>query len=390
MDYFEFKKISQSNKKFADVTKDIFDFMRNYHPSLGRISITLLEGCKLSTYHSEDINDSEYYHLEFKAVNIKKHTSLWQLIHSKTYRTIDDIQTLKKNPQIERLILSGYMSSMAIPILYRDEVAGVIFFNARALGYFSSEKVSKDFMYIANVISSLYIQELESRSHFKKLLQVALKVSHHRDPETSQHLIRMGKYSETLARLMAKKCPKITTEFIHRIRFYAPFHDIGKYRIPDEILFSNKIFSQSEREIMKMHSIFGEEIIDEVVRTCNLHNTPDEEIQFVKNIVRFHHEAYDGSGYPDGLKQSNIPLEARIVSLADVFDALLSKRPYKEPWSVSQVIQFIKDKVGILFDPLCVEALINNLDEFLAIQAVVSDECPKPLEHQSHLVSCHN
>jgi response regulator RpfG family c-di-GMP phosphodiesterase len=277
---------------------------------------------------------------------------------------------------------------MAVPIVYRENVVGVIFFNAKEIGYFSEKRRQKDFIYLAQAISSRYIQVIDRRSNFNKLLQVALKIGHHRDPETSQHLIRMGKYSEALARLLAKNFPQITTEFIHRIRFYAPFHDIGKYRIPDEVLFSDKKFSPQEREIMNKHPVFGEEIIDEVARICDLNNTPREELTFVKNIIRYHHEAYDGTGYPEGLSDSNIPLEARIVTLADVFDALLSKRPYKEPWNMTDVIQFIQEKSGTLFDPLCVKALLENINEFLSIREFICDDTPTPFEYPNHQVTC--
>lgn len=389
MDYFDLKLISHKNKKFSDVTKDIFDYVRMHHSPLGRVSITTLENNQLSTYHSEDINDNGNDHLEFKSVSLNLDMSLWKIIHTKTYRIVDDINLISQTPQITRLIQAGYVSSMTVPIVFRDKVAGIIFFNSKKPGYFTDKNIEKDFIYLAQVLSSKYIQELERRNNFKKLLQVALKISHHRDPETAQHLIRMGKYSETLARLMAHLTPKITTEFIHRIRFYAPFHDIGKYRIPDEVLFSNKIFTQEERDIMNMHPIYGEEIIDELVRVSDLNNTLVEDMLFLKNIIRFHHEAYDGSGYPDRLSQLDIPLEARIVTLADVFDALLSKRPYKEPWNISKVIHFIRDKSGTLFDPVCAKVLIDNIEDFVTIQEVICDEQPMPQEQQVRLAGYH-
>ncbi len=389
MDYFDLKIISQGSKKFTDVTKDIFDYLRVYHHLLGRISVVVLENNELSTYHSEDINDSLGCHLEFKASHLKPHTSLWEIIQNQTYRVIDDMNTIKKTPQIVQLINAGYVSSMTVPIVYRDNVAGMIFFNAKSAGYFSEENIVQDFIYTAQVLSSRYIEEVEKRSHFKKLLQVALKISHHRDPETSQHLIRMGKYSELLARLLAQESSEITTEFIHRIRFYAPFHDIGKYRIPDEILFSNKVFSPKEREVMNKHPIFGEEIIDEVLRISDLNSPLIEEMRFLKNIIRFHHEAYDGSGYPDGLKQTNIPIEARIVTVADVFDALLSKRPYKEPWSIGKVMWFIKDQAGTLFDPLCTKVLVDNIEQFLSIRALICDSHTEKIDRQAQLIDCH-
>lgn len=385
MDYFDLKVVAQQNKKFTEVVGDIFQLVRQDYPCLGRISIAALENDVLSTYHSEEVCEQDHF-IEFKEVTLKPETTLWQLVVSREFRVVDDLSCLNTTPQTTRLINAGFMSSLTVPILHRDKVRGVLFFNAKSSQYFSSGQTLNDFLYLAHILSSRYVQVIERMENFNRLLQVALKIGHHRDPETAQHLERMGKYSELLARLLARECTQITTEFIHRIRFYAPFHDIGKYRIPDEILFSNKVFSSHERGVMNKHPIFGEEIIEEVVKISELNNTPKEELQFVKNIVRFHHEAYDGSGYPDGLQYSNIPLEARIVTVADVFDALLSKRPYKQPWSISNVVQFLKEKTGTLFDPLCVKALTENVDEFLSIRALVSDEHADHSEYHSRLI----
>ena len=106
-----------------------------------------------------------------------------------------------------------------------------------------------------------------------------------------------------------------------------------------------------------------------------------EEIQFIKNIVRHHHEYFDGSGLPDALSNTAIPLEARIVTLADVFDALMSKRAYKHAWSLDEVKEYIEVQNGSMFDPECVEALKQNLDGFMAIREQYTDDA------QPHLMT---
>jgi HD-GYP domain-containing protein (c-di-GMP phosphodiesterase class II) len=165
----------------------------------------------------------------------------------------------------------------------------------------------------------------------------------------------------------------VTHPFIHRIRLYAPFHDIGKYMIPDEILYSNRRYTPQEREIMNRHTVYGEGIIDDVISLSSVNSVSSEEIAFIKNIVRHHHEHFNGKGLPDGLKGESIPLEARIVTLADVFDALLSKRAYKPAWSVEQVVEYIEENEGVIFDPQCVRVLVSNLELFLDIRATYVD-----------------
>lgn len=199
-------------------------------------------------------------------------------------------------------------------------------------------------------------------------------MGHARDPETKEHLTRMGMYSELLARFLSTSLSEISHQFIHRIRLYAPFHDIGKYLIPDDILYSDRRFTPEERAVMNNHTIYGEQIIDEVVQLSGTKTVSEGEIQFIKNIVRHHHECFNGKGLPDALRSDSIPLEARIVTLADVFDALLSKRAYKPAWELSEVIEYIKLQKGKMFDPMCVDVLLANLDQFMEIRSKYLDK----------------
>ena len=374
MDYGDLYKIIQSNNNFTSQVKEIFDYVRKSHPELGRISIAAYRGGVLSTYYSVFEEDHIDNSLEFKPVTVNLFSSLGDVIVNKKERYIDNLKNNYKSEHLKMLTDFGLLSSLTFPIVNKDNVIGVIFFNSSKDGFFSTSENKAHFSYIYQLISTRYIQITEEREKFQQLLDVALKIGHHRDPETSQHLIRMGMYSELLARLLADRFPEITTEFIHKIRFYAPFHDIGKYRIPDKVLFSNSIFSPEDREIMNMHPIYGEEIINDVISISGVDLNEFQEITLLKNIIRYHHEAYDGSGYPDGLNGSNIPLESRIITVADVFDALLSKRPYKEAWSISKVVDFLNSNSGKLFDPDCVEYLTKNLDSFTLIRSSIIDK----------------
>ncbi|HAS63337.1 MAG TPA: metal-dependent phosphohydrolase [Vibrio sp.] len=373
LDYYKLDLIAKKNKKFTSLTNDIFEYVRKSYPCLGRISLVTIDGNRLSTYHTEDISFNDQP-LEFEEIAIRQGSSVEQIISQSRYRIIDNLNQLPETRHVQMLKTSGYVSSLAYPVIQHDKVIGIIFFNSKTPHLFQNNEVKKDFFYVAQAIATLQIFVFERQSHFNKLLTIALKIGHERDPETAQHLVRIGRYSEALARLLTKHKPEITTEFIHRIKCYAPFHDIGKYRIPDEVLFSTNAFSVAERAIMNKHTIYGEEIIANVVDMADLTNIPSEEVTFLKNIIRHHHEAFDGSGHPDGLASVHIPLEARIVTLADVFDALLTKRPYKEPWTLEEVVKFVKAKSGSLFDPICVQVLLENLDEMMMIRQKFADE----------------
>ena len=137
----------------------------------------------------------------------------------------------------------------------------------------------------------------------------------------------------------------------------APMHDIGKIGVPDSILLKRGQLTAHERSIMMQHARMGYEI---------LRDSPSKYLQFGATIAWCHHEKYNGEGYPRGLAGDDIPIEARIVAIADVFDALLSERPYKQAWSIEHALDLIRSESGQHFDPECVEALLVNLDRIVA------------------------
>ncbi|XPV70565.1 MAG: HD-GYP domain-containing protein [Halarcobacter sp.] len=190
-------------------------------------------------------------------------------------------------------------------------------------------------------------QEIQNREY--ETLKVLAKAAEYKDAETANHTIRVAHYSK----LMAKKYG--LNEEQQRIIFYAaPFHDIGKVGIPDSILLKEGKLDPEELKEMQSHPYIGASILE---------NTQSPYLIEGKLIALNHHEKYDGSGYPEGKKGEDIPLSARIVTIADVFDALTSKRPYKEPWSFQEAISLLEKEKGIHFDPKLIELFTNSIDE---------------------------
>ena len=172
-----------------------------------------------------------------------------------------------------------------------------------------------------------------------------------RDNETGEHLIRMSKYSGLLAEKLA-----CGNHYVNKIKQFAPFHDIGKVGIPDSILLAPRKLTKDEFELIKNHSKIGYDILKEA-----------ETLEFAAEIANSHHEKYNGKGYPQGLSGEEIPLSGRIIALADVYDALRSKRPYKEPWDHEKVVELIKSERGEHFDPTIVDVFLENEQEFFRI-----------------------
>ncbi|EFK10154.1 response regulator receiver domain protein [delta proteobacterium NaphS2] len=192
------------------------------------------------------------------------------------------------------------------------------------------------------------------------------KLVESRDSETGLHLERIRHYSRELTTtiLESENPPEeIDTLFVDNIFLTSPLHDIGKIGIPDYILLKPGELDDQEFEIMKRHSVIGFETLNEA-----LNNYPKADyLRMSAEIALSHHERFDGSGYPYGLKGKEIPLSARIVALADVYDALVSKRIYKEAYQHDVAKSIIEKKRGKDFDPMIVDAFLDCQEKFIEI-----------------------
>ena len=201
------------------------------------------------------------------------------------------------------------------------------------------------------------------------------KVAESRDNETGQHIVRMRDYAHRIASELRNEGPyvdEIDTIFLADLFRSAPLHDIGKVGIPDSVLLKPGRLTPDEFEIMKRHATIGADILNDIVIQSNDAGF----LAMASGIAGFHHERWDGQGYPAGLEGLEIPLPARIVSVADVYDALTSERPYKEAWSSTRARDTILNGAGTQFDPFVVEAFERCFDEILDIQASHSNSEP--------------
>lgn len=200
---------------------------------------------------------------------------------------------------------------------------------------------------------------IEIQNSEQDILAILGKTGEFRDNETSMHTVRVGEISALMANAFG-----MCDEDVQLMRSSAPMHDIGKIGIKDAILLKPGKLEFEEFEIMKTHASIGYKIL-------SVKNTPL--LNFASEIAHFHHEKYDGSGYPNGISGDNIPLSARIVAIVDVFDALLSKRPYKEPFSIEKTMEILEEGSGTHFDPIVVDKFTQNLEKILVIRKKFSD-----------------
>jgi response regulator RpfG family c-di-GMP phosphodiesterase len=205
--------------------------------------------------------------------------------------------------------------------------------------------------FISNLVHNSLQKEIldAQRTALRKLCE-AVEM---RSKETGQHIHRMAAYSKLLAQLYG-----LPSDQVNLIEAAAPLHDIGKVAIPDSVLNKAGSLTDDEMNIMRTHAQNGFDLLDQ---------SNSKMLETGAEVALTHHERWDGTGYPNGVKGNNIPLFGRIVNVADVFDALMSRRVYKEPFPLDKTIQIMSDLSGKAFDPELIDLLIQNKDQFSAI-----------------------
>ena len=192
------------------------------------------------------------------------------------------------------------------------------------------------------------------------LIHTLARAGELRDDNTGQHVIRVGQYSKLIAEKFG-----LPAKVVYMIEKAAPLHDIGKIGISDRVLLNPGRLTTNERKIINTHTAHGVALLGEVNSDIML---------MARSIIESHHEKWDGSGYPVGLTGESIPIEGRIVAIADVFDALTTARPYKVAWPVEKAVNIIKEDAGKAFDSKLGKIFLENIDGILAIREKYSDK----------------
>jgi HD-GYP domain-containing protein (c-di-GMP phosphodiesterase class II) len=299
--------------------------------------------------------------------------SLLLIAKSGEPRVLNEIQSVIKSNSLHStwLLKQGYNSSFTIPIYDNGLFIGFIFFDSLEHAAFTPV-IQRDLSLHASLINMSISSELAAVRSIVASAKLARDFAHLRDFETGTHLERMARYSRIIAKYVAPT-HNLSDEFVEHVFLFAPLHDIGKIGIPDRILLKAGKLEPEERQIMESHVIKGCEIVTKILGDYPLQHLPDTEV--MTNIVRYHHEFLDGSGYPNGLKGNAIPIEARIVTVADIYDALTSKRPYKKAWTIDEACAELNIMVRAgKLDEACVAAIENHPQEIIEIGKYYQDK----------------
>ena len=334
-------------------------------PFVARVAIALYDPKTrlLKTYlHSSGADDP----LSHYQAHLSDAPSLENILKEGRPRVINNMLTFEdvRHEHTRRIGRQGYAASYTMPIFSNGVFLGFIFFNSYEPDVFTDVALSQLDIF-GHMIALMVINELAAMRTLVAAVTTSSHFTHLRDPETGSHIDRMSRYARLIARALAPR-HQLDDDYIEHVFMYSPLHDIGKIAIPDRILFKPGPLDTDESEIMRTHARKGREILDDVLSNFGLEGV--QQVDILRNIAEYHHEAVDGQGYPAGLKGAAIPLEARIVAVADVFDALTSRRVYKEAWTNDEAFAMLKDIAGEKLDGECVDALVANRAEVESIQ----------------------
>ena len=351
----EFGKVINKTKTLDAVLESMADFTR-----------TLLNADRCSIFmfdpKTEELYSKFAHNIEPIRVGTKRGIAAYAALSQDTQIIVDAYHDFRFNPDVDKA--TGYLTQtvLAVPLVDTHGLTVGVF---QVLNKHETIFTNVD-AEILLLISNYAAAAIENAILYDKIRLTETKIIHKlasvaefKDQETSKHTKRVGLYSA----LLGKAYGMHETE-VHKLELTAPMHDAGKIGIPDTIMFKTSKLNFEEFEYMKTHTSIGYDL---------LLDEDDDYLKTAALIALEHHERWDGTGYPNGKKGENISIYGRIVAIADVFDALLSERPYKQAWHFEEALAYIKQERGSHFDPVLIDLFFENLDTIKSIYWELKD-----------------
>jgi len=323
----------------------------------------------LQTYLYDEDVDSQLHNYEAK---MSKCLSLQKLVAAKSERVINDLTVFegKGNFHTQVILQAGYQSSFTVPLLIDGQLFGFLFANSRETEAFGTHLVER--LKLIAKIMALMLHKNHEKLRVLRASVESLKVAGaSQDPEAAERLQRTAQYSLIIARHLADEY-QFSDVYIDFIYLYASLHDIGQIKVPESILLKKGALTNEERQVMERHAKAGHNLVERLIDIYGLDELPY--ISVLTAMTHSHHEKLDGSGYPEGLVGDAIPIEARIVAVADILDALLCERPHKRAWTIEEAFRELRSLAGTKLDADCVEAVLNNRNEIQTIREHYADQ----------------
>ncbi len=358
-------------RSLAEQLANIHTLIRSRYDFIDRVALALYDAPSdmLKTFVS---SCDEPDILRAYEVALAQVPSLQEIARLRRNRLVDDATSAFPGQAVHTAWLRehGYRASYTAPIYEGQRLVAFLFYDSRQAAVFTPP-IAAFLDTFSDIICELFLLQRHIVDGIIATVQVAVGLAKVRDLETGAHLERMARYSRSMARTLAPQLG-LSDEFIEYVYLFAPLHDIGKVGIPDQILLKPGPLDADEWTVMKSHVDIGVRIIDNIAH--ELFRQGHLAAQVMRNIVSGHHERGDGSGYPLGLHLQDIPIEARIVAVADVFDALSHRRVYKSAWTAEQVYAEMQRELARgRLDADCVQALLKDPEQLRLISERYSD-----------------
>lgn len=344
----------------------MFEQLRHQLPGLCRIAVALYEEDSdiLHSFLKSPAQSNVFVHYSEFLENVP---SLKALADNGEPRIIQNLvgESNAESHSYHRQELTsvGIKSSYTVSMYLGEDFLGFVFFDADQVGYFTEEIIAQLSIY-TRLVEALLVMDILPVKTLMGMVSSAQRLTGFKDADTGRHITRVAAYVELIATELSEAL-NLSDEFIEYIWLYAPLHDIGKIAIADEVLLKPESLSSEEFERMKEHVSFGVEMIEQIIDDFDFGNL--HHISILKNIIGFHHERWDGEGYPKGISGEVIPLEGRIMAVADVFDALSSCRVYRNAFTLEETFEYIVEQRGRKFDPQCVDAFMRQKERATSI-----------------------
>ncbi|HBD64400.1 MAG TPA: hypothetical protein DC038_08195 [Clostridiales bacterium] len=376
-----FSKLDKLIKLIENMNKDVsFDGILSYIYATfsefipySHIGIALLKDDGKVLEGSYGISDESLESLPKKLVGLRaevSETSLVSIVQDGTPRVINDLYsyTSNKDAQYNKVLMeAGIKSSITLPLKVNEKPIGIIFFSNVNKDIYKEEHIE----FLKTLSNSIAIS-LNKNIFIDEMLYSTLlaltKMAEARDEDTGDHLERMKEYSVRITEFLIEDNvyeEEITIAFLKGIERFSPMHDIGKVGVKDGVLLKPGRLTDDEFGEMKKHVIYGVDVLKTAEK--NIAKQKYSMFKMGIEIVEGHHERWNGTGYPYRKAGTDIPLSARIVAIADVLDALTSKRPYKDAYNFEESMNYIINEKGRHFDPYIIESLIKHKDEMKAL-----------------------
>lgn len=355
------------HQPFMERLEHMYRVLREQYEGVHRFALALFDE-EEQTVSSFMYESDEATPLLGYSLPLEQAPSLASLADSNSVRVVSDMRVFRQEQNLsdhsQALLSAGLRSSFTMPLRHGGQLLGFLFLNSQKADYFRPEMVAYCNLW-AHLIEQLLVQERQGVAQIQALIRFATDISGRRSTETHSHVRRMA----LLARLIARGLQtshRLSDDFIEYITLFAPMHDIGKVAISDAILHKPEKLSAEEFEEMRQHITIGRDIVDGALQAFALGDM--EHSEMLRNIVMYHHEKMNGSGYLGCEGEQEIPLEARIVAVADILDALLNQRSYKPAWSMKRSLEELQQMADSQLDKDCVAVIVENQEKIIEIQ----------------------